>query len=197
MLLRDIPRILPNAKAVNPAKSEIISLCQDSRRVKSGSVFVAIRGRKFDGHDFIGEAVRAGAAACVCERAVHELENRCHFIVNDTSVALSALASAFYEHPSKEITCVGVTGTDGKTSTSTMIQNILDTHGGAGITGTVYYKYSGRKIPAERTTPDAVTLHELVRNMVSAGLKYAVIEFNNTVVAKDDVVIFINVNIVQ
>lgn len=179
MLLSDIPRVIGHAKVVNPTKGEVTSLCQDSRRVKSGSVFVAIRGSRFDGHDFIGEAVRAGAAACVCERAVPELENGCHFIVEDSYAALSALAAEFYGHPSKAITCVGVTGTDGKTSTTTMIHNVLDAHGSAGMTGTVYYKYSGRKIPAERTTPGAVTLQELIGNMVSAGLKYAVIEVSS------------------
>lgn len=179
MQLSDITKVIAHAKAVNPAKGEITSLCQDSRRVKSGSVFVAIQGSRLDGHDFIGEAIRANASACICERAVPELKNECHFIVEDTYAAFSMLAAEFYEHPSKAITCVGVTGTDGKTSTTTMIQNVLDAHGGAGMTSTVYYKYSGRKIPAERTTPDAVTLQALIRNMVSAGLKYAVIEVSS------------------
>lgn len=201
MRIGDITSVLRNARPVNLRDAEITSITLDSRRVKDGSVFVAVRGNKLDGHDFAGDAVRAGACACVCEETVFPLADKCHFIVKDTSLALSALAAAFYGRPSQSITCVGVTGTDGKTSTSAIIRDFLDAQGGAGLTGTVFYRYSGRKIPAERTTPDAVLLQELIGDMVSAGLKYVVIEVsshglvqNRTADIEFDVGVFTNLS---
>ncbi len=176
MRLRDIERILPGARAVNPRDAEVTGVTQDSRRVRGGALFVAVRGEAADGHEYAARAMEAGACGYVCERRVDAAADVPHYIVEDTRAALSALAAEYYGRPSERITCVGVTGTDGKTSTATMIRDMLDRDGGAGLTGTVSYTYGIRTIRADRTTPDAVTLQELVADMVAEGLRYAVIE---------------------
>jgi UDP-N-acetylmuramoyl-L-alanyl-D-glutamate--2,6-diaminopimelate ligase len=175
MRLRDVEHILPGARAVNLRDAEITSVTQDSRRAREGSLFVAVGGAAADGHDFVGEALRAGACAYVCEREVKGTDAP-HLVVDDTHAALSALAAEFFGRPSERITCIGVTGTDGKTSTATMIRDLLDGSGGAGLTGTVSYTYGSRTIRADRTTPDAVTLQELLADMVSEGIRFAVVE---------------------
>ncbi len=152
------------------------NICMDSRNVKDGSLFVAIPGYSTDGHLFIPNAVRAGACAVLSER---ELDGSIpHVVVRSTRAAISLIASTFYGHPSKAMKMIAVTGTNGKTTTTYLIKAIIENSLGikAGLIGTNRNMIGDSEIPAERTTPDALSLHALLAEMRKAGCECCVME---------------------
>lgn len=149
----------------------IARLAYDSRRVAAGDCFFAVAGTQSDGHDYIPAAVAQGAAAVVCERMPGERAAGTTYIrVADTSAAMAAMAAAFYGHPSRELKLVGITGTNGKTTTATLLYELARALGcRAGLISTVVYRIGERMYEATHTTPDAIRLNALMREMVDAG----------------------------
>lgn len=160
---------------------EIAGLAYDSRKVVKGSLFVAIRGFKTDGHQFIGRALTAGAQAVVCEALPPELKPDVMYVkVANSREALAQLSKAFFGDPSDKLKVIGVTGTNGKTTTTTLIKSILETNDiKCGLVGTNGYEIGDEKIEADRTTPESLELHELFAKMLEAGCKVVVMEVSS------------------
>ncbi len=159
----------------------ITSLECDSRKIKLGSLFVAVRGVNVDGHKFIPLVTLAGAAAIVCEELPERLESTVTYIkVANTAVALGFLASEWWGNPSRKLKLVGVTGTNGKTTTATLIYEMARIMGHkAGLLSTVCNYVDDEAIPTTQTTPDPLTLNELLQRMVVAGCTYAAMEVSS------------------
>ena len=172
MTLRDLFR---DVKTLGPlAESEISGLCCDSRQVGQGSVFFCIPGARVDGHDHAASALEAGAAAVVCQR---DLGLARQVLVADTRTALGACASNFFGRPTDRLKLIGITGTNGKTTTTYMVKHILQAAGKrAGLIGTIRNEIDDLTLPAKYTTPDPVALHAMFARMVQAGCEYVVME---------------------
>jgi UDP-N-acetylmuramoyl-L-alanyl-D-glutamate--2,6-diaminopimelate ligase len=178
--LADLLSILPE-KTVLCARGdgEVKGVAYDSRRVGPGFVFVCIRGFKRDGHDFAAEAVGRGAAAIVAEREVPS-GNVPLVLVPDSRTALALLSSQVFSHPSKRLRVIGVTGTNGKTTTTHVIRGLLSGAGRkTGLIGTVENVVCGKTLPVERTTPEAPDLQEMFSAMAACATEYAVIEVSS------------------
>ena len=171
---------LPAAKRFGPAGREIAGIACDSRQVRPGWLFVAIPGNKMDGFAFIDDAVTRGAVAVVTEQAPPGLKDVTVIRVPNAREALARLASTFYGHPSARLRLIGVTGTNGKTTVTYMIRDILESAGlSCGLIGTVEYRLGSRVIPASRTTPDSLTLQSFLSQMVQSGCASAVMEVSS------------------
>jgi UDP-N-acetylmuramoyl-L-alanyl-D-glutamate--2,6-diaminopimelate ligase len=158
---------------------EIDSLAYDSRRSGPNSFFIALKGEKVDGAQFIPKAVAAGAAAVLSETDV-DAGGATKIIVSNSREALADLAANFYRHPSSELRIAGVTGTNGKTTTTFLIKHICDHNlWRCGLIGTVQYEVGDKVIPASRTTPESLDVHELLWMMVSDGCKAAAMEVSS------------------
>jgi UDP-N-acetylmuramoyl-L-alanyl-D-glutamate--2,6-diaminopimelate ligase len=173
-------------KEILGADVRISALCYDSRRASAGALFVAVPGFRVDGHDYIGEAVAGGAAAVVVQadrrarwQAVVEGGGLPAIAVPDSRRALAALAAAFYGHPGRRLRVIGVTGTDGKTTTVHLISALLEAAGyRTGLLSTVHCKVGDRLSFNDYrfTTPEAPQVQALLADMASAGVDYAVLE---------------------
>src|SRR5262245_16416835 len=156
----------------------------DSRKAKPGSVFVALPGQKADGAAFASQAVASGAVAIVSERPRPENVATPWVVVSNARLALAHLASEFFGHPSRRMKVVGITGTNGKTTTSYLLQAIFVAAGTpCGLMGTVTYRIGDRQIAATRTTPEARDVQLLMRQMVDAGCKACVMEVSSHALA--------------
>lgn len=160
---------------------EITSLECDSRKISLGSLFVAVRGVNVDGHRFIPIVTVGGVAAIVCEELPERLESTVTYVkVANSSVALGFLASQWYGNPSRQLRLVGVTGTNGKTTTATLIYEMARLEGfKAGLLSTVVNYIDTEAVHAQQTTPDPLTLNRLLRQMVDAGCQYAAMEVSS------------------
>lgn len=160
------------------ADAEISALCYDSRTVEAGSCFFAVVGTVTDGHRFIPMAIERGAAAVVCQQMPEELDPRvAYVVVEDSEQVMAEMAAAFYDHPSRELKLVGVTGTNGKTTTATLLYELVRRLGyRAGLISTVVYKIDDREITSTHTTPDTIRLNEMLREMVEVGCDYCFME---------------------
>lgn len=160
---------------------EITSLECDSRKISLGSLFVAVRGVNVDGHRFIPIVTVGGVAAIVCEELPERLESTITYVkVANSSVALGFLASQWYGNPSRQLQLIGVTGTNGKTTTATLIYEMARLEGyKAGLLSTVVNYIDTEAVHADQTTPDPLTLNRLLRQMVDAGCRYAAIEVSS------------------
>lgn len=177
MRLRDVMRDVPARGG--ELDVEITSVTADSRLVVPGALFVAVPGFKTDGAKFIDAAVSKGAAAIVSESAV---ANSIH--VDDARATLSLIAANFYGRPANRLSIIGVTGTSGKTTTTKMIESILDASGEpVGLVGTIDYRAGDERLTADRTTPDAVVLQQWFAKMVEASVHHAVMEVSSHALA--------------
>ena len=172
---------LPVRKIEGPADQTIRQIDFDSRQVGPGSLFVALRGSQVDGHRFIESAIQNGAVAVVAETFDSGVPKEvCTIQVEDTAPCLGLLASHFYAHPSREIQLVGITGTNGKTTVATLLHQLFSQLGyKVGLLSTVENKIGRQTIPATHTTPDAVAINALLRDMVEAGCDYAFMEVSS------------------
>ncbi len=165
---------------------EICSIEFDSRKVVKGSLFVATPGTTVDGHSFIGQCVEAGAAAVVCEHLPENTGGATFVVVEDSHRALGEMASKFYGEPSKKLTLVGVTGTNGKTTIATLLYKLTRKLGHkAGLLSTVCNYIEDEAVPSTHTTPDALSLNELLSRMVSAGCEYCFMEVSSHSIAQE------------
>jgi UDP-N-acetylmuramoyl-L-alanyl-D-glutamate--2,6-diaminopimelate ligase len=154
----------------------------DSRSVAPGDLFVALRGTQADGHEHLGEALALGAAALVVERLPEDLDlrKRPAVIVRDTRRSLPALAARFYGHPSQELLLIGVTGTNGKTSTTYLLESMLLAAGHRpGVIGTVEVRYAGERARALNTTPESLELQRILRAMRTRGVDAVAMEVSS------------------
>ncbi|MDD6308608.1 MAG: UDP-N-acetylmuramoyl-L-alanyl-D-glutamate--2,6-diaminopimelate ligase [Clostridia bacterium] len=160
------------------SNTEITSICYDSRKVTKGSLFVAIRGYQTDGHQYIQTAVQNGAAAIVAEENVE-----CGVplaVFPDTRKALAEIAARFYGNPADKLTLIGITGTNGKTTTTYLIKQVLDLLGiKTGLIGTNQNIIGDKVLPAKRTTPESLEMHEMFAEMVAAGVTHVVMEVSS------------------
>jgi UDP-N-acetylmuramoyl-L-alanyl-D-glutamate--2,6-diaminopimelate ligase len=165
---------------------EVNAVVQDSRQASSGSLFVAVRGFHSDGHRFIPQAVRQGAAAVVAEEnAVIEAPPDTPVIrVPDSRKALARLAARFYDYPSRRIKLIGITGTKGKTTTSYLTRSIVEAAGHrVGLIGTIEYRIGDRVYPAPNTTPESLDLQRLLAEMADRGAGYCIMEVSSHALA--------------
>jgi len=162
-------------------KTNVDRITFDSRSISAGSLFVAIRGSKSDGHDFIENAIASGAAAILCESVPAGVSGKvCWIKTSDTSIALGLAASNFYDNPSRSLKLVGVTGTNGKTTIATLLYRMFTQLGfRCGLFSTVCNYVAGRELPATHTTPDPLQLNKLMSEMVEAGCTYAFMEVSS------------------
>jgi UDP-N-acetylmuramoyl-L-alanyl-D-glutamate--2,6-diaminopimelate ligase len=159
---------------------EISSLTFDSRNATFGSVFSAITGTLNDGHQFVQSAYELGCRAFVVEQNVSLPTDATIIKVPKTDLALADLACAFYGHPSKELTLIGITGTNGKTTTTTLLHDLFTRLGySAGLISTVVNKIGTQSIPSTHTTPDPIRLNSLLRNMVEQGCSHCFMEVSS------------------
>lgn len=160
---------------------EVDNICFDSRKVGKGSCFVAQVGTKVDGHKYIDATLEAGAVAVVCQEMPKEVKDGVAYVVVDnTDMALGVMADNFYGHPSRELKLVGITGTNGKTTTVTLLHRMFREYGfHVGLLSTIVNKIDEKEIPATHTTPDAIALNSLLRQMVDAGCEYAFMEVSS------------------
>jgi UDP-N-acetylmuramoyl-L-alanyl-D-glutamate--2,6-diaminopimelate ligase len=187
-LLSALTRDLKREQVALPADAALDVPCTgveyDSRKTKPGSVFVALPGQKADGAAFAPQAVASGAAAIVSERQRPENVAAPWVVVGNARLALAHLASEFFGHPSRRMKVVGITGTNGKTTTSYLLQAIFEAAGTlCGLMGTVTYRIGERQIAATRTTPEAPDVQLLMRQMLDAGCRACVMEVSSHALA--------------
>jgi UDP-N-acetylmuramoyl-L-alanyl-D-glutamate--2,6-diaminopimelate ligase len=178
----------PEQRPDMPAAATLAESCtgvtHDSRRATAGSVFVALRGLKADGATFAPQAIANGAAAVVAEHAAGHASHVPWIVVRDARLALALLAAEFHQHPSRTLRVVGITGTNGKTTTSYLISEIFEAAGiRCGLMGTVTYRLGDREFEATRTTPEAPEVQGLLRQMLAAGCGACVMEVSSHALA--------------
>ena len=176
-LLEDIKPL----EVIGDTDKNIIGVHSDSRKVEKDTLFVAVRGVTTDGHKYIPVVASTHVGAIVCEELPTSLEKGITYIkVADSAEALGLLASAWYGHPSTKLKLVGVTGTNGKTTTATLLYEMAKLEGyKAGLLSTVCNYIQDKAIPTTHTTPDPITLNELLAEMVEAGCDYAFMEVSS------------------
>lgn len=175
-----IRSLTTSAYSGNPDR-EVTGVESDSRKTEKGNVFVAVGGTAADGHDYIGAAIERGASAVVCERMPETIRPEvCYIQVLDSAEALGLLASAWYGNPSSRLILTGVTGTNGKTTTATLLYELFRYFGEkTGLLSTVCNYIDERQVPATHTTPDPLTLNKLLCEMADAGCKYVFMEVSS------------------
>ena len=179
--LKDILKSVKTTQIVGGENVSINEVCFDSRKVAPGSLFVATRGTQTDGHKFIAMAIEKGAVAIVCEELPADAPASVTFVkVADASLALGFISSAFFGDPSSKLKLVGVTGTNGKTTTATLLYKMFRELGyKVGLLSTVKYFINEREIDATHTTPDALQLNKLMAEMVAQGCEYCFMEVSS------------------
>lgn len=178
--LKEIIKDLEYESIHNFQDAEIGFVCCDSKKAESNCLFVAVKGNAADGHNFIIEAIKKGAVCIICQDDFTAKENVTKIIVRDSRIALAKVAASFFGYPSKKITMIGITGTNGKTTTLYLIEKILSFCGfSVGTIGTISYKFKNRTIPAVNTTPGPLELQWFLKQMADDGIQYAVMEVSS------------------
>jgi UDP-N-acetylmuramoyl-L-alanyl-D-glutamate--2,6-diaminopimelate ligase len=199
-MMKTLSELAAAIGAVAHGSAEISSIEYNSQLVQPGSLFVAVRGEKFDGHAFLHDAVLRGAGAVVVEKTEAVPSGMAYLLVSDARAALALVAGAFYDQPTQKLYLAGITGTNGKTTTTKMIDAIARAAGDlTGTIGTLGTTVGDREIPNERTTPESADLQRLFAEMVAAGASSAAMEvashalaLNRTLGCAFDVGVFTN-----
>jgi len=180
--LKKLIDILDNIKTQNVVGDtdlEILGITDDSRQVKSGYLFIAVKGVTVDGHDYIEKAIEKGAVAILVESDTQD-ENVTVIQVKDSQEAKGRIAQVFYDFPSQQLKLVGITGTNGKSTIATLLYNLFEAEGKkTGLISTIEYKVSQETFPSTHTTPDVLKVYEILNQMVQAGCTHAVMEVSS------------------
>ncbi|MCL5102523.1 MAG: UDP-N-acetylmuramoyl-L-alanyl-D-glutamate--2,6-diaminopimelate ligase [Armatimonadetes bacterium] len=182
MLFSDLVKCIADARVVGDGDADVTGVAYDSRQVEPGFVFVAMKGGSFDGHEFIGRALDAGASAIVAEREVDEAVKRDvpYVVVPNGRVAMGEIAAPLCGFPSRKMKLVGVTGTSGKTTVTHLIQGIFNAAGKkAGLIGTVGAKIGGEILDTKHTTPESADLQKLLSYMAEQGVEVVAMEVSS------------------
>jgi len=187
--VKSLENILTNlsiSETIGDPKVSINEIQFDSRKVKPGGCFVAVKGVQTDGHRYIDQAITAGAKVIICETLPTEIARSVTFVkVRDSAEALGRAAANFYDHPSEDVQLVGITGTNGKTTTATLLHQLYTKMGyKVGLLSTVENKIGGKVLPSEFTTPDAISLNALLADMRDAGCDYVFMEVSSHAIAQ-------------
>ncbi len=179
--MKHLSEILAGVAALDEGDRPVTGLEFDSRRVKEGQVFVAVKGTQTDGHQYISAALGKGAVAVVGEVKPDDFPtDKVWVTVKDSAWALAQMSSAFYGHPSRDLKLVGVTGTNGKTTTVTLLHQLFTAMGvKAGLLSTIENKIGGEVLVSTHTTPDSVAINRLLREMVAEGCVVAFMEVSS------------------
>ncbi|MBO5893552.1 MAG: UDP-N-acetylmuramoyl-L-alanyl-D-glutamate--2,6-diaminopimelate ligase [Alistipes sp.] len=163
------------------------ALQYDSRKVQVGDCFFAVCGTQSDGHNYISSAIKNGARAVVCQELPQQIaEGVSYVVVEDSNKAMADMAAAFYNYPSQELELVGVTGTNGKTTVATLLCDLFTMMGyKSGLISTVVYRIGEREIDSTHTTPDAIRLNSMLREMVDEGCDFCFMEVSSHSVVQD------------
>ena len=199
MQLKLLAAAISPRQIIGPLDRLVEGIAYDSRRVQKNFLFVALRGEKSDGHQFIDQAIEKGASVIVTEREEKQARATC-LVVENSRAALADLAVTFHDRPARRLKMAAVTGTNGKTTITFLIKHICEKAGlRCGLLGTVRYEIGDRVLPAVRTTPESLDVQELLAQMVNAGCKAATMEVSSHAIAQDrtrglewDVAIFTN-----
>ena len=142
--------------------------------------FVAVKGLECDGHDYISDAIDRGAVAIICERNGFQSHRATKVVVSDTRAAMARMANTFFDHPSRKLKVIGITGTNGKTTSAFTLKRLLEAQGiRTGLISTVHYELGDRVLPASLTTPESLELQALLAEMVQAGCQACVMEVSS------------------
>jgi UDP-N-acetylmuramoyl-L-alanyl-D-glutamate--2,6-diaminopimelate ligase len=168
-------------------EAEVTSVCADSRKVRAGSLFIAVQGTQSDGHRFIDSAIGSGASCIVCEKLPDTIHEKITYVtVKDSARALGIIAANFFGSPSQKLKLVGVTGTNGKTTVATLLYKLFSGMGNrVGLISTVEYRIVDQVLPSTHTTPDPIQLQELISTMVAAGCTHAFMEVSSHAVDQE------------
>jgi UDP-N-acetylmuramoyl-L-alanyl-D-glutamate--2,6-diaminopimelate ligase len=179
--LRDILTGIPFTLIKGDLDMAINGLSLDSRKISRGMVFLAAKGSQQDGYEYISSAIERGAVAIICERTPDQRHPETgYLLIPELRSKAGMLASNFFDHPSHKLKLVGVTGTNGKTSVVTLLHQFMSKIGvKAGLLSTIHNKIGAKIIPAELTTPDAISLQEFLADMVEEGCAYAFMEVSS------------------
>ena len=184
MMLEELLQSVEPLETNGSLSTEITSICYDSRKAEPGALFVAVPGHKVDGVEYVTEAVSRGAAAVVSENKLDLGSQVAAIQVSDARLALAQLSAHFYGEVSELMKVVGITGTNGKTTTSYMVRAILRAAGRMpGLLGTVAYEIGSRTLPASRTTPEAPEIHRFFKQMKESGCDSVVMEVSSHALA--------------
>jgi len=185
--LKDILYKVSITSSYGDMSVEVRGICFDSRQVKQGYVFVAIKGTQSDGHQFIPKAIELGASAIVCEKLPDTIHEKVTYTtVKNSAQALGIIASNFFGNPSQKLKLVGVTGTNGKTTVATLLYQLFSSLGyRVGLISTVEYRIIDQVLPSTHTTPDPIQLNELLIKMVEAGCSHVFMEVSSHAVDQE------------
>lgn len=186
MELKEILKAITIKTILGDAGKDITGIEIDSRNVKAGNLFVAVKGTQTDGHAYIAKAVGNGASAVVCENLPDSPDSNVTYVqVTDTEEAVGKLATHFFGDPTSKLDLIGVTGTNGKTTIATLLYNMFRKFGyKVGLISTVCNYIDGEAIPTDHTTPDPITLNKLLGRMADEGCKYAFMEVSSHSIAQ-------------
>ncbi|WP_138751921.1 UDP-N-acetylmuramoyl-L-alanyl-D-glutamate--2,6-diaminopimelate ligase [Paenibacillus sinopodophylli] len=178
MRLKDVAELLITSRLIGDGETQLTGVETDSRSITAGQLFICLRGHTVDGHAYAPQAVAAGAAALVVDRVLNLQVPQ--VVVRDGRLAMAVIANHFYGYPSDKLKLIGVTGTNGKTTTTYLIEQILNDHNLAtGVIGTIERRYAGKSYPMTSTTPQTLQLQRYLSDMLSAGTKYCAIEVSS------------------
>ena len=186
MILKDLLKLAGKYEIVGNEETNVNGIEIDSRNIKEGNAFIAIKGTQADGHNYIGKAIELGAKTIICEKLPETtVEGITYVTISDTEDAVGKIATTFYGNPTEKLDLVGVTGTNGKTTIATLLYNMFRAFGyKVGLISTVCNYIDGEAIPTEHTTPDPITLNKLLGRMADEGCKYAFMEVSSHSVAQ-------------
>ncbi len=184
MFFGDLLQGVPYRAAGGDWEAVIGGIAYDSRRVKPGDLFVAVRGFKTDGHEYIRQALESGAAAVVMERKVNLPARVPWAVVDDSRRALALFSARFFGNPAAQMGMIGVTGTNGKTTTTNLIVAVLEAAGQkTGLIGTIHNRIGAKILPVKHTTPESTDLQKLLADMVAGGTDTCVMEISSHALA--------------
>jgi UDP-N-acetylmuramoyl-L-alanyl-D-glutamate--2,6-diaminopimelate ligase len=185
--LKDILYKVALTSSYGDMSTEVRGICFDSRKVETGFAFVAVKGTVSDGHDFIQKAIDLGAATVICERIPETIVEKVTYVtVKDSAAALGIMSSNFYGSPSDKLKLTGITGTNGKTTTATLLYQLFSGLGyNVGLISTVENRIVDEVVPSTHTTPDPIQLNELLKRMVDKGCNHVFMEVSSHAVDQE------------